>query len=74
MAYLAVNPDKSEFIFPAKPVRNTTYSDNSKHYWSCLHGFSFSPLQYETGIRLPVGFIENIIGQQLTWKDEPIKI
>lgn len=63
MAYLAVNKDGTEAIFPTKPFK--VFGTRNK--WAILAGTDY-------GIILPKGSIRKLIGRELTWKDEPIEI
>lgn len=69
MAWLAVNKNGQEVIFPDKPIR---YRDE----WSDEHDI-FIDGEYgliEMEIELPSSTIEKIIGRPLTWSDEPVEI
>lgn len=70
MAYLAVNKDGTEYIFPKKPVWDTIY-------WSCVKvitndgGWYTDEIDIE--VELPKGTIEKLIGRSLTYEDEPFE-
>lgn len=69
MAWLAVNKNGQEMIFPNKPIRY-------RNEWSDEHDI-FIEGEYgivEMEIKLPSGTIEKIIGRPLTWNDEPVEI
>lgn len=62
MAYLAVDKDGDEFIFGEKPIRV------NKALWE------YSPEAFDTNMCfLPKGSIKNLIGRELTWKDEAVE-
>lgn len=60
MAYVAVNKDGTEYIYPEKPFRLT-------ESWTGIK-------MNTTPIALPKGSIEKLIGKTLTWKDKPVKL
>ena len=62
MAWLAIDKDGTEFIYDFKPVR--PFNGNK---WDIATDSSWY-------INLPKGTIEKIIGKNLTWEDEPVKI
>lgn len=73
MAYLAVDKivegrKDVECIYSHEPVR---INDKYGEYW----GFDdeFSGIGYDV-VELPKGSIKKLIGRDLTWEDEPIKI
>ncbi|MGL5730514.1 MAG: fructan hydrolase [Bacteroidales bacterium] len=68
MAWLAVNPDGSEFAFNDEPT-NYMYGSYTE-FWHCQnkHGECLDE------VMLPKGTIEKIIGRELTWFDEPVEI
>lgn len=60
MAWLVVDGrDNSEWIYKYKPDRASTGD-----FW------------YDTGdcVEMPKGSIEKLIGRELTWSDEPVKL
>ena len=66
MAFVAVNKDGSENIFTNKP-------DRSVAYW---HDF-ISPNRttlFNRMVILPKGSIKKLIGKDLTWNDERVKL
>ena len=66
MAFVAVNKDGSENIF-------TNKADRSVAYW---HDF-ISPNRttlFNRMVILPKGSIKKLIGKDLTWNDEPVKL
>lgn len=75
MAWLAVEVNGLEVIFEEKPERNCqdmcwyrliempVYNDNGPE-----------EDYYEYGIVLPKGTIKKLLGYELTWKDEPVKL
>lgn len=63
MAYLAVDKDGTECITTCPPVRMRKLGE-----WG---------IAYELGnnfAELPPGSIKKLIGRELTWDDEPVKI
>ena len=62
MAYLAVDLDKSEWIYESKPTRQ-----QYKEVW-CCEG------ELDSMIELPKGSIAKLIGRELTWSDEPVEL
>lgn len=60
MAYVAVNKNGTEYIYPEKPFRLT-------ESWTGIR-------MNTTPISLPTGTIEKLIGRKLTWKDKPVKL
>lgn len=61
MAYLAVDKDGTEALFLEKPVRI-----NSLEQWA---------VDYTSEcIKLPAGSCETLLGKELTWNDEAVKI
>jgi hypothetical protein len=65
VVYLAVNSDKSEWIFSSqmcnKPVRGQMYWTRANIYTDNM-------------VRLPYGTIERILGRKLTWSDDAVEI
>lgn len=60
MAWVAVDKDGRECIYQFRPKRRN---------------IPFIPLyEYSMWITLPKGSIKKLIGRDLTWKDEPIKL
>lgn len=59
MAWVAVDKDKTESIFPDKPQR--IFSRDL--YWKAIGG-----------ILLPEGSIKKLIGKELSWDDEPFEL
>lgn len=64
MPYLAVNKDGVEAVFRFKPIR-----DNFFRVWKPSEKYPFDAL-----VELPKGTIKKIIGRELTWEDEPVKL
>jgi hypothetical protein len=72
MAYVAVNSWGDEVMFHNCPERaeNRYWQDNIvyreiRRYTTCADDYS---------IPLPKGTIKKLIGKDLTWDDEPVKI
>lgn len=67
MAYVAVDKDGSEAIYNIKPFRGTNRLKNNTEMWVLSHiGAHY--------IVIPKGTIKKLIGKDLTWNDEPVKI
>lgn len=67
MAYVAVDKDGSEAIYNIKPFRGTNRLKNNTEMWVLSHiGAHY--------IVIPKGTIKKLIGKNLTWEDEPVKI
>ena len=65
MAWVAVDKDGFEFIYEDKPERYIAC-------WSIWRrGFSEEAMNH---VILPKGSIKKLIGRELTWKDEPVKL
>lgn len=61
MSYVAVDKDKSEFIYRSFPTRQTIknatcWQSNGEYF------------------KLEKGSIEKLIGRKLTWEDEPVEL
>lgn len=61
MAWVAVTKQGREFISMCKPIR---VSDEDNYYWKDTF----------TENSLPSGSIKKLIGRELTWNDEPVKL
>ena len=59
MAWVAVDKEKSEFIYKTKPFKN----EDCELWWSDM-----------CFIKLPKGSIKKLIGRDLTWNDEPVEL
>ncbi len=64
MAFVAVDKDKSEWVYATIPTRKSTY-------WRC-EGELDSEL--DSMIELSKGSIRKLIGRELTWEDEPVEL
>lgn len=67
MAWLAVNKDGTEAIYNIKPFRATYKTNPIIEMWAL-------PSIGAHYIDLPKGLIKKLIGKDLTWNDEPVKI
>jgi len=77
MAYVAVTEYGAEKMFHNKPTRQKAggkgydYWQDDEVYWevrchtTCADDYSIS---------LPKGTIKKLIGREMTWEDEPVKI
>ena len=72
MAYVAVHSWGEEYMFHNCPERaeNRYWQDNIV-YWE-VRGYTTRADDYS--IPLPKGTIKKLIGKDLTWNDEPVKI
>ena len=62
MAWLAVDKDGTERIYPFEPYRVTDY-------WTCcMYMFLSGP------INLPKGTIKKLIGKEITWEDNSVEL
>lgn len=61
MAWLAVDKNGTECLFSHKPSRGLEY-----YKWRIMVNGTF--------IELPKGSIKKLIGKELTWSDEPVKL
>ena len=60
MAWVAVDKDGGECVYQFHPKRS---------------GETFIPLyKYSMWLALPKGSIKKLIGRDLTWQDEPVKL
>lgn len=66
MAWIAVDKDGKEIISPDKPERDGDIWSSEVDVWET------SPFELE--IPLPKGSIKKLIGQELTWNDEPVEL
>lgn len=69
MAWLTVDKSSIECIFDNEPVRIDGQWDDVDYMVRGETNYDSS-----TGIILPKGTIKKLIGKDLTWKDEPVKI
>lgn len=69
MAWVAVDKSGVEGIYDNMPERNDDmWEDIDYMVWGEVE------YDYETGIILPKGTIKKLIGKELTWEDNPIKL
>lgn len=62
MAWVAVDEDKSEWVYGQRPVRDKEFVT-----WELAIVWSHC-------VRLPSGTIKKLIGRDLTWEDEPVEL
>lgn len=67
MAWVAVDKNGEEAIYSTKPIRGTNEIKRNTEMWVL-------PSIGEHYICLPKGSIKKLIGKDLTWNDEPVKI
>lgn len=67
MAWVAVDKNGEEVIYSIEPIRGTNEIKRNTEIW-VLHSIC------EHYIYLPKGSIKKLIGKDLTWNDEPVKI
>jgi hypothetical protein len=77
MAYVAVTEYGAEMMFHNKPTRQKAggkgydYWQDDEVYWE-VRGYTTCAKDY--AISLPKGTIKKLIGREMTWEDEPVKI
>lgn len=63
MAWLVVDSDRHEYVYATRPIKRELYGGG---------------IGYDSGnsfyVRLPKGSIKKLIGKELTWNDEPVKL
>ena len=64
-SWLAVDKNGTEYIYEKKP-------DRCNGYWDYLGYNGYTP--YHGYCELPSGSIKELIGKELTWKDEPVEL
>ena len=69
MAWLAVDKNGGELIFRFKPERKLDTDYMTLSYW----GWYDLRLD-DWGLDLPKGSIKKLIGRELTWDDDPVKL
>lgn len=69
MVWLAVNKNGTETVSPQKPIRDFMEWSYSEEI--CVESECGS---VELTIMLPKGSIYKLIGKELTWNDEPVKL
>lgn len=65
MAWIATDWNGEEWVYEAMPVRGGSIDAVDGRYWYA-----------DTGVfvELPRGSIKKLIGRDLTWEDEPVKL
>ena len=72
MAYVAVHSWDEEVMFHNCPERTENrYWQDNKVYWEIRR---YTTCADDYSIPLPKGTIKKLIGKDLTWDDEPVKI
>lgn len=67
MVWVAVDKDGKEAVYNIKPIRGTNRLKKNEEMWVLSHiGAHY--------IILPKGSIKKLIGRELKWEDEPVKI
>ena len=86
MAWLAVDKDGAEKISSGVLMRRRNYksvmwglgvlkySKNNRNKWANAWNTDSSDAMPFTGIILPSGSIQKLIGRELTWEDSPVEI
>lgn len=64
-AYLAVDKNGAEGIYSNRPKRSVAQWVSTQETESQY---------YDSGVSLPLGTIEKIIGRKLSWEDDPVEI
>lgn len=67
MAYVAVDEDGTEAVFEKKPFRG-------KKQWGTPSWDVYDDNAFYDFVVLPKGTIKKIIGRELSWQEEPIKL
>lgn len=70
MAYLCVDNDGTELMFKSEPHRHSGFWEDNYYKLRDNEGEYYE----DSSIELPKGTIYKIIGQNLTWLDEPIQL
>ena len=69
MAWVAVDKDGRECIYQFRPKRG------NDQFCPKRRSNQFTPwFEYSMWMALPKGSIKKLIGRDLTWQDEPIKV
>lgn len=63
MAWVAVEPDLTEWVFETKPLRDEEFA-----MWVDKQ----SPL--DCPVAIPKGSIKKLIGREITWENEPVEL
>lgn len=66
MAYVAVDKNRTEWVFDVKPIRVKTHGE-----WQVDKELACINPQY---IQLPKGSIEALIDRKLTWEDDCVEL
>lgn len=61
MAWLAVETNGNEYIYAYEPYRDNNFGYDM---W----------MTYDESVELPKGSIKKLIGRDLTWDDDPVKV
>ncbi len=69
MVWIAVDKDGTECIYMKKPKRRMSVWLPSSKKRDTLEDYAF----YDYGV-LPKGSIKKLIGRELKWEDEPVKL
>ena len=67
MSLVAVHKNGEEGIFSHKPTRGEEFN-----FW--YDEIEDGGVFFDTEIPLPKGSIKKLIGRELTWEDEPVKL
>ena len=65
MAWLCTFGNGDEYIFEEKPTKGKSIYSPKYNYW-------YTGTYHK--VKLPKGFIKQIIGKELTWDDEPVEL
>lgn len=69
MAWLAVDKNGGELIFRFEPERKLDTDYMARSYWGW-----YDLGMDDWGLDLPKGSIKKLIGRELTWDDDPVKL
>lgn len=67
MAWVAVDKDGTEAIYSIRPIRGINRLINNTEMWLLTDIYA----HYAS---VPKGTIKKLIGRELKWEDEPVKI
>ena len=74
MAWVAVEENGDEYVFGNKPSRGLSFGRRTERgSWENILCDGFDDIYFDI-VLLPKGSIEKLIGKQMTWNDEPVKL
>lgn len=69
MAWVVISRNGKEMIFKNKPVFNNTYNGYTAYETCPTCGYCI-----DTGIELPAGAIEKMLGEEVDCRNKPVEI